>query len=194
MNQSAFIKVDKGTFYRFIAQAPRHERYEFVRGRIVQQQQGGTRRHGRIAARFAELCRRQIDVLTWVVLKGRGVETEQSIRYGDVVVEPIAGSDDSLSTKDPVFIVEVLSPTSGDRDLIEKPEEYLSLPSLQAYVIASQSERACLQWTRGSDGHWPKEPTGLGNHDAITIKGAFCLEIAVADIYRGIIDLPTSIG
>ena len=52
MNANAFVKVDKATFYRFIVNAPENERYEFVRGRIMQQQQGGTLRHAQIGKRF----------------------------------------------------------------------------------------------------------------------------------------------
>jgi hypothetical protein len=42
---NAFSKVDKRTFLRFAA-GQAGERYEYVRGRIVQQMTGGTRDHG----------------------------------------------------------------------------------------------------------------------------------------------------
>lgn len=148
MTISPFIKVDKATFYRFIANVPDNERYAYVRGRIVQQQQGGTRRHGTIAGNLADALRRHFDKANGIVTEGHGVETAETIRFGDVVVEPVAGDPASIATTDPALVVEILSPSSGDRGLNEKPEEYLSLPSLQVHIVAAQTEVARLVWLR----------------------------------------------
>lgn len=185
MTISPFIKVDKATFYRFIANVPDSERYEYVRGRIVQQQQGGTLRHGRIAGRIADLLRRQLNSAHWDVLEGRGVETAETIRFGDVVVHPAGSDPDSLSTAEPVLVVEILSPSSGDRDLNEKPEEYLSLPSLQAYIVAAQSEIACLVWLRGADGRFPAEPMQLRGGEAEITVATLGVTLRLATVYEG---------
>ena len=67
MNVRAFIKVDKAAFYRFIATEP-EGRYEYEWGRIVQQQQGGTFRHSRIAAEFVASIRIRVDRQKWAYL------------------------------------------------------------------------------------------------------------------------------
>lgn len=185
MTISPFIKVDKATFYRFIANVPDSERYEFVRGRIVQQQQGGTRRHGTIAGNLADALRRQIGMSTWRVIEGRGVETAETIRFGDVVVEPVAGDPASIATSEPALVVEILSPSSGDRDLNEKPEEYLSLPSLQVYIVAAQTEVACLVWLRAADGTVPAEPVPLRGAEAEIAIPSLGVRLPLAGIYRG---------
>ncbi|MGE3919131.1 MAG: Uma2 family endonuclease [Hyphomicrobiaceae bacterium] len=185
MSAPALIKVDKATFYRFVANAPEDERYEYVQGRIVQQQQGGTKRHGRVAGRIAEICRRQLDDSRWEVLEGRGVETSATIRFGDVVIEPTDEPDESIATLRPALVVEVLSPTSGERDLTTKPAEYTSLASLQAYIVASQEGPECLVWVRDAAGTFPPDGVRVAGRDATIAIPALGLSIPLADVYRG---------
>lgn len=184
MNASAFIKVDKATFFRV---AERHEgRCEYVRGRIIMQS-GGTFNHSRIAANFLQTFIYQLDPTRWIASgSDRGVETEETVRYPDVTVE-IAGADPrSLFTQQPVVAIEVLSPSSEERDLDIKPLEYLGIPTLQAYVVASQDELACLVWLRGPDGTFPAEPVEIKGHAGVIRVAQLSVEIALADVYRGI--------
>jgi Uma2 family endonuclease len=186
MNASAFTKVDKATFFRFVERQA-DGRYEFVRGRIMQQQQGGTKKHALVADGFHEAIKRLLDRRKWVVLEGRGVETSDTVRYPDVVVEPADESDQSLSTRNPVVIVEVLSPTSSDRDLDVKPAEYLAIPTLQAYIVASQDEVACFAWVRDDQGQFPKEPSVLTGAESVIGVPSLALSFALGAVYDGII-------
>lgn len=184
---NAFTKVDKETFLRFAAEHA-EQRYEYVRGRIVQQMTGGTRDHGGIARRITRQIEDQIDPSKWWTLNDRGVDTPQTIRYPDVVVEPTDEPGRSLRTTRPALIVEVLSPSTAAIDLDVKPAEYLSLDSLDAYIIASQDEVAMLVYERGADGRFPVEPrevSGTATEIAIAGRG-FALTLRLADIYKGI--------
>ena len=145
MTAHPFLIVDKATFYRFLGSAPEGRRYEFVRGRIVQDMGGGTLKHVKIGRRISIIVERQLDPDTWCINSGsdRGVETSETIRLPDVVVERVGADENSLATTEPVVIVEVLSETSGERDLEIKPAEYTGLPSLLAYIVASQDEPVC---------------------------------------------------
>jgi Uma2 family endonuclease len=187
MLMNAFAKVDKETFLRFAAEHA-EERYEFVRGRIVQQMTGGTREHGGVARRITRLIEDQIDLERWWVLNDRGVETTETIRYPDIVVEPADEPAGSLSTNRPLLIVEVLSPSTASNDLDVKPEEYMSLSSLDAYLIASQTEPAMLLYERGKNGRFQAEPLEVsGGAAELTIKTrAFEVTLRLAEIYRGI--------
>jgi Uma2 family endonuclease len=113
----------------------------------------------RVGANFHTVIASQLDGAKWSVLEGRGVETAETNRYPDVVVHPSTEPDDSLSTTCPAVVIEVLSPSSADRDLFVKPAEYLSLASLEAYIVASQSEPSCKVWLRGADREFADEPT-----------------------------------
>lgn len=185
MTAQTFIKVDKATFYRFMAQEP-EGRYEYVRGRIMQQQAGGSLRHSRIGARFHLHLSRFLDDSRYVILEQRGVDTPETIRYPDVVVEAVGAPDDSRATTEPILIVEALSPTSEDRDLFVKPAEYLALPSLAAYIVASQDEPACVVWVRDQNGQFPRDGIDVkGLSQSIEIP-SLGVTIALDDIYRGL--------
>ena len=185
MNQKAFIKVDKATFYDFVAKHD-DERFEYEDGYIVQQMTGGTRKHGRLAVRFLDALRTGLDPSLYEVLPERGVETATTIRYPDVVVEPAAEIDTSLATLRPTLIVEVLSPSSTARDLEHKPAEYTALDSLVAYIVASQDDVACLLWVRGPSGAFAAEPIEFAGLDATLRIPKLNLSIPLSDIYRGI--------
>jgi Uma2 family endonuclease len=184
---NAFAKVDKQTFLRFAAEHA-EERYEYVRGRIVQQMTGGTRDHGQVARRITRIVEDQINSALWTVLQDRGVDTPETIRYPDVVVEPVDEPGDSLATGRPVLIVEVLSPSSTIDDMDVKPAEYMSLASLDAYIVASQTEPAMLVWARGANGRFPRKSRQASGRDtSIKLQGRFGrIALPFAEIYRGI--------
>ena len=184
MNARVFIPVDKAAFYRFIATEP-EGRYEFEGGRIVQQMTGGTWAHGRIAQRFLLALLQQLDPQKWSVQTDRGVDTPKTVRYGDVVVEPVPAVLDSLSALNAALVVEVLSPSSLVRDLDTKPAEYLAVETLEAYIVASQTEAACLAWVRGADRAFPAEPVEVALGDSIAIP-ALGVALDIAAIYSGI--------
>jgi Uma2 family endonuclease len=189
MNASAFIKVDKATFYKFItASAQVDGRYEYVRGRIMQQMTGGTWKHSKIGGRFFVLLTNAADAALWDVNgPDRGIDTPETIRYPDVSMEPVGADPTSFATAAPALIVEVLSPTSGDRDLDVKPAEYLSLPSLRAYIVASQDEPACLVWLHdAATGKFPVEPQRVAGLDAVIDVPSLGLQIPLQAVYRGI--------
>jgi Uma2 family endonuclease len=190
MNATSFAKVDKATFFRYI-QGRRDGRYELDRGYIVQQMTGGTLQHTLVVTRIRKLVETQIDAARWLAFQDRGIDVGTSIRYPDVVVEPVGAPRKSLSTLVPALVFEVLSPSTTSIDLDVKPAEYLALASLQAYVVASQDEAACLVWLRAADGRFPTEPVEFALCDVIAVP-MLGVAISVADIYRDI--LPSTPG
>lgn len=185
---NAFARIDKDAFFRFVASRPQ-ERYEYVRGRIVQQMTGGTRNHGGIARRITRQLEDQVDGSRWWVLNDRGVDTSETVRYPDVVVEPHDEPGNSVTTKRCVLIVEVLSQSTAATDLDAKPGEYMSLATLDAYLVASQDEPAVLVWRRGADGRFAVDPieyVGLDEKvELATAAGRIVLRLE--EIYRGIL-------
>ncbi len=185
MNQNAFMKVDKATFYDFVT---RHDdqRFEYEGGYIVQQMTGGTWSHGNIARNFLLILHGQLDRSRWTVQQDRGVDTDVTVRYPDIVVEPIGAPPDSLSTTVPALIVEVLSPSSTARDLKRKPPEYMGLPSLVAYIVASQDAPAVVAWVRSADGQFPAEPAEISGLDATLDVPALGLNLPLSEIFAGL--------
>ena len=187
MTAHPFIIVDKATFYRFVEDAPEGPRHEVVRGRIVQDMTGASLSHAKITLRIAMILSRQLDIDKMSVsVSDRGVETPQTIRFPDVVVETSGAPPKSRSTLSPIIIVEVLSETSSERDLEAKPAEYTHLPSLMAYVVASQDEPACQVWLRGGNGTFDGQPLTIEGRDQMIHIPALSVAIPLAEVYRGI--------
>ena len=184
MSVNAFIRVDKATFFK-VAQS--HEgRCEYVRGRIMMQA-GGTRGHWQIAKRIIQILDRQLDPALWVAGgSDLAINTGETVRYPDVTVDTVAADPSSLTAQHPVLLVEVLSPSSEERDLETKPEEYFGLSTLQAYIVASQDEVACLVWLRGPDGTFPAEPITVKGHAGVIRVPTLAVEIPLGEVYRGI--------
>jgi len=186
-----FLKVDKPTFFKLIQQQPEQYRFEYVRGRIMQQMAGGTRKHVRIAQRFIEIFSARLDRQKWIALPSDlAVDTGQTIRYADVVVEPMSGEPDALATATPAILVEVLSKSSEDRDLFLKAQEYLAMPSLQAYIVASQDEPLCFVWTRDRTGAFPTDGVELRGEDKTIDIPMLTSPIPLAEVYRGLLAAP----
>lgn len=188
MNISSHIRIDKAAFFRFVT-SQAEGRFEYDRGRIVQQMTGGTLAHSLIVQRFISAFERHLDAHAWAVTgHSRGVETPDTVRYPDVLVEPMTGALKGLSTAMPAAIVEVLSPTTEEMDLNVKLPEYTGIASLQAYIVASQDEARCWLWLRKVDKGMPQLPAEVSGLERAIDIPALGVSILLAEIYRGIID------
>ena len=188
MNVSAYLKVDKAAFFMFVA-SQAEGRFEYEEGRIVQQMSGGTFAHSLISQRFVSAFEKRLDSKLWALTgHSRGVETAATVRYPDTLVESMGTDHHGLSTDAPVAIVEVLSPTTEQLDMNVKPAEYMSLPSLEAYIIASQNAPQGWVWLRDSARKFaevPKEQSGL---QATVEIGVLGISIPLVEIYSGIFE------
>jgi Uma2 family endonuclease len=188
MNVSTHIKVDKAAFFRFIA-SQAEGRYEYDRGHIVQQMTGGTMAHSLISQRFISAFERRLDAVAWAVTgHSRGVETPFTVRYPDVLVEPMPAALSDYATGVPAVVVEVLSPTTEGIDFNAKLAEYGGLGSLKAYIVASQDQPRCWVWLRADDGHFPESPDEVVGLERRIDIPPLSLSISLAEIYRGIAD------
>ena len=83
----------------------------------------------------------------------------------------------------PCFVLEVTSPSSATRDRGEKLEYYLSLPSIEAYLIVDQDRVFAELYTR-SDTGWQRQAFAEMD-DVISLATLNC-DLPLAEIYRGI--------
>jgi Uma2 family endonuclease len=59
------------------------------------------------------------------------------LRYRDIVVDHAGRPGKSYTAGAPVFLAEVLSPSTAEIDLGDKAAEYLRVPSLHAYMAVA---------------------------------------------------------
>ena len=189
MNAPLDIKLTKAEFFRWVQGREGH--FELSGGRIMQQMTGGTVRHFDLAEAIADLIKSKIDRTIWrITVGGPGVAVPTSAagvttRYPDVVVRPHGGAPTSLEINNPAVLVEVLSPSSMTVDLVIKPREYLSIPSLEAYIVANQDEPRLTVWARGADRAFPALPVEYADpKDDIRIE-ALTFAATLAEFYSG---------
>ena len=134
-----------------------------------------------IAALKARLNRRECEA----VPEGFAVHIGDVVRFPDVVVHPVPMKPRALQATAPILIAEVLSPSTLPLDFGDKRSEYLSLPSLKAYVILSPDERQVWLWQRqGAD--FPSEPEFIEGADQQLSLSTLGFEIPFAEIYQGV--------
>ncbi len=104
--------------------------------------------------------------------------------YPDLMVtcEPEA---DSYIKEKPCLIVEVLSRSTASMDRREKVDAYLSLPTLQAYILVDSQMRRVEAFTRTPEG-WREEHW---QGDGVVPFACLDASLEFAQIYRGL-ELP----
>ena len=186
MNANAGIKVDKATFYRFIERQAEGY-FEFVSGEIVRHMTGGTFDHSQITTDLVTTLRALLSRKEWAVsTQNRGVDTGETVRYPDVVVEAAGSARKTLSTSSPTLIVEVLSPSTAELDLNTKPAEYTGLASLSAYVVVNQDRPELLVWQRDANGRFPDAPARIMGRDSILEIPALAIAVSLASLYDSV--------
>jgi Uma2 family endonuclease len=84
----------------------------------------------------------------------------------------------------PVAIIEVLSPSTESYDRGAKFRQYQQLPSVNEYILVSQTEPLVERYVRGSNGDWAYTaiPGPAGELNFATVSA----RIPLADIYNGV--------
>lgn len=180
MNVQLPVHMDQQTFLAWVQ--GREQRYELDRGRVIMMT-GGSREHWQITLSLATALAARIDPEQYMVLPEFGIDLgPHSMRFPDVVVDIISDTRGDLKAIAPVFIAEVLSPSSERIDLGDKAAEYLRIPSLLAYLVFAQDEMKAWAWLRAGADFAPG-PQVLEGTDAIIRVAALGLALPLTEVY-----------
>lgn len=156
------------------------ERHEFVDGEIFAMV-GATLNHNTVAGNVYALLREQLRATSCrAYIETARVVTENSSFYPDVFVA-CEQSRKAKETREPVVIVEVLSPGTASYDRGRKWFAYQRIESLRHYVLVSQTEARVEVFTRATDG-W--RYTGTEGLDAEVALEAIGATLPLALIYE----------
>lgn len=184
MNVHSTAPTDPDAFLRW--NEGRDGKYELVNGKVVQDMIRVTRQHARVVQNLMVFLRSALDPARFEVFTvDFGIRTPFGVRYPDLVVDVAGGGAKDLAVIAPVFVCEVLSPSSIATDMVEKPEEYTAIESLQAYLVLSQDEPRGWLWSRGPRG-WSKPAMTEGFKQGIDVS-ALSVFIPLSPIYPGAI-------
>ncbi|WP_061937912.1 Uma2 family endonuclease [Aureimonas sp. AU22] len=159
---------------------------EFVRGKVIDMMVNVSRNHAKLTTALTVFLARTLDAERYEVgAADFGVRTPDGVRFPDVYVDQTGGGGQDLVAHAPVFVAEILSPSSMARDFGEKVRDYTALPSLLHYLVLSQDEPRVWLWARGEDGAFGSPEMVVGAEESVTLQG-FGLCLPLADLYRGI--------
>ncbi len=119
----------------------------------------------------------------WSYRSSGSIWNRDSIRYPDIIVDIAGEASKDLTATSPVFIAEVLSPTSERVDLGDKASEYLRLSSLAAYLVFAQDAIKAWVWVRGPEGFF-SGPKLFEGEDAVVRLEALGVDLPLAEVYR----------
>ncbi|MCW5610218.1 MAG: Uma2 family endonuclease [Rubrivivax sp.] len=101
------------------------------------------------------------------------VDAADAFFYPDVFVTcSAADAADPLIKREPVLVVEVLSPSTAAYDRGEKFAAYRQLPGLQEYLLVDPAARRCDLYRKGADSLWvlhPGVPEGGVRLDSVAL-------------------------
>ena len=156
---------------------------------------GGTAEHGDIACNLIrELGNRLKDSTCKFGNSDVRVRVPRTGRYCypdvSVTCEPrvFAPPNRRVTLVNPQVVIEVLSPSTADDDRGDKFRDYISIDSLQDYLLVAQDRPRVEAFYRQPDGVWAIGPAVEGLGSTVTFR-SLGVTLPMADIYAGV-DLP----
>ena len=140
--------------------------------------------HNRITLNILVALRNRLRGTPWAVFgAGAGVATIGSaVRYPDALIASSAQVGTSKLVTDPVVVFEVLSPSSGRTDRIEKVKEYRAVPSMRRYLIVENTGiGAAMHHRQTADAEWTVTPLVAGKTLMLPEIG---IEVPLAEFYE----------
>jgi Uma2 family endonuclease len=170
-----------------VRDAKEGERYEYVHGQIIRCEDYTTDRHNQIVLNCFQLlanhfypqgCRVYTENVRLVIGE------DDQFRLPDVMVTcSERDKTDPMRKRDPVILVEVLSPGTAMQDLGAKLDAYRRIDSLQAYLIVNPAEVWVRVYHRDAAGHWPSDQVYALLEDTIRLD-ASGLTLPLREVYR----------
>ena len=135
-------------------------KHEYDNGEILAMA-GGSRRHNALASRISAALEQgrgpgcvafQSDQKVRVLATGRATYPDATVVCGPIEGDPADPVGATITN--PTVIVEVLSPSTEQEDRGNKWQHYQLIPSLQEYVLVSQSDARIERFRRLASGSW----------------------------------------
>lgn len=136
-------------------------RHEFVGGEVFAMA-GAGEAHVTVAGNLYVALRQHLagtPCRTFITDMKLRVEAADAFFYPDVMVScSAADAADPMVKRDPVLLVEVLSPATAAYDRGDKFAAYRKLPGLREYLLVDTESRRCDLCRRGAEGLWVLHP------------------------------------
>ena len=162
------------------------QKHEYLNG-VVYATAGGTMRHSALAVRIVALLYPQLrgkncqpynsDLLVRIA-----IGDDLRFYYPDATIYRGPVDETARVIDDPSVVFEVLSESTARTDTGEKRMAYLTIPTLEAYVLVDSADREVTVWCK-TGGNWSPE-VFTRPEDTLTFASADC-SLSVGEIYEG---------
>jgi Uma2 family endonuclease len=161
-------------------------KHEYLNG-VVYAMAGRTMRHNAIAVRitsrlYAQLAGKRCQPYNSDLLVRVRHGEDLRYYYPDVTIHCGSMEPGSHVIDDPAVIFEVMSESTARTDTGEKRLAYLTIATLEAYVLVDSDQRAVTVWRRTGNGWSPEVFTEP--EESLTFANAGCT-ISLSEIYEG---------
>lgn len=168
--------------------APPNERWELIDGIIHKMMTGGSMAHNEIVVNMtvtlANKLRAAGSPCRVYAENVRVVRDRQDLStYPDIAVRCGPRDLEQVEMSDPVFLVEVLSRSTGEKDRYDKAEAYFRIPTVAQYWLVSQDRMDVTVLDLGEH-DWVRTRF-YAPEDTVTIP-ALGVAIGLAEIYEGV--------
>ncbi len=187
MNHLARKFATETTVDEFLA-LPGSQRRELVDG-VVTLMAPAKPIHGRLQAQMSAIVYAHLNKTgssCWIAIEP-GVQPRAqarvNVRIPDLGVSCTPERADDRFMREPVLLVEILSPSNG-KDTSSNIMAYASIPSVAEVLIIDSTRRAIEHLVRLPDGSWPENPLAIGEDDAFTLP-SIGLTLTMAEVYAG---------
>lgn len=168
-------------FLAFTQRQPDDERWELIDGEPILNASPSYGHQKVVKHLVLLLGRLEGRSASWEMLPGLGVRlSDRSMPMPDVLIRPPVAIDGSYCA-DMTVAFEVISPSSRSRDLRWKRRAYATLPSLEHYVVLSQTAVDIRCYDRATD--WAERRV-KGASEVLHLA-AIDLDLPAATIYAG---------
>jgi Uma2 family endonuclease len=181
MPEVAPHRMTADEFLAWAMQRPDGERFELAAGEVVAMSPERAA-HGRVKGNIYRALRDAIDaggLPCEAYVDRMAVEVDEHTVYEPDVLLRCGEKlpDDALKVRDPLLLVEVLSPSSRARDAGAKLEDYFRLPSVRHYLIVKVENRTIIHHRREPGGAITTQIVGDGSlrldPPGIELRGIF---------------------
>ncbi len=166
-------------------------RHEFVAGEVFAMA-GAGEAHVTVAGNIYVALRQQLagtPSRTFITDMKLRVEAADAFFYPDVMVTcSAADAGEPMLKREPVLLVEVLSPATAAYDRGDKFAAYRTLPSLREYLLVDTDSRRCDLFRKSDDGLWVLHPLEPGQAVSLAAVRA---EISAAQLWAEVPDAAT---
>jgi Uma2 family endonuclease len=187
--------MDLDDFEEFLLDKPEDEKWELINGRVVRGMVGARLTHHLIVQNVNFALRSHIRVkslpcTTFTETFWLKQRFQRLAAFPDIMVHCGPLEPDAPSIDDPLVLIEVMSPSSRNRDRGEKAAAYLRLASGR-HVCFIDRDRVLIEGFDRRDDAWvPRQP--IESLDATFDLEALEFSMPVTEIYRGVLPRPAA--